>query len=213
MDKLWHTKPEAWVIEELNSTEHGLNNEEAISRLKKYGLNKLPETKPASIFSVFLSQFKSSLIYILLTAGVVVFLMGEMVDSVMIFGILIFNALVGTIQEGKAQNTLLALKNFVETKATVLREGKEIIISDKEIVPGDILILQEGEKIPTDARVILSHSLKIDEATLTGESEPKHKISEVQLNQENTSSQYKNMVYKGTTIVAGNGRAIAVSSI
>jgi len=212
MDKLWHTKPEAWIIEELSSSEHGLTNEEAVLRLKKYGYNKLSETKPTSVFSVFLSQFRSSLIYILLAAGVVVLLMGEMVDAIMIFGILFFNAIVGTVQEGKAQNTLLALKNFVETKATVLRNDKEIIIPDTEIVPGDILILQEGEKIPSDARITLSHGLKIDEATLTGESEPKHKVSEIQLDKGGTASQYKNMVYKGTTIVAGNGRAVAVAT-
>ncbi|PIR40264.1 MAG: ATPase [Candidatus Zambryskibacteria bacterium CG10_big_fil_rev_8_21_14_0_10_34_34] len=212
MDKLWHTKSSEDIIKELNSSEYGISNEEALLRLKKYGLNKLPESKVPSIFAIFFSQFKSSLIYILLVAGVAIFLMGEKIDSLMIFGILVFNAIVGTIQEGKAQNTLLALKKFVETKATVLRDDKEIIIPDTEIMLGDILILQEGERVPADARIILSHSLKIDEATLTGESEPKHKISEVEQNSGEGTFQYKNIVYKGTTIVAGNGRAIVIAT-
>lgn len=164
-----------------------------------------------SIFTIFLHQFQSPLIYILIAASVVVFVIGEVVDGSIILAVLLFNAIVGTIQEGKAQNTLLALKKFIETKATVLRDDKEIIISDTELVPGDILILQEGEKIPADARVVISHNLKADEATLTGESEPVHKTSEQEIEGE-TVGQYKNMVYKGTNIVAGNGRAIVIAT-
>ncbi len=212
MEKLWHTKSSTEVIKGLDSSEHGLTNEEAVIRLKKYGLNKLLETKIASVFSVFVGQFKSPLIYILLAAGIGIFIIGEVVDASMILGILLFNAIVGTVQEGKAQNTLLALKKFVETKATVLRDDKEIIIPDTEIVPGDILILQEGEKIPADARMMVSHNLKVDEATLTGESEPKHKISEQHMVGGSSTTQYKNIVYKGTTIMAGNGRAIAIAT-
>src|SRR3989338_6425611 len=207
MNNLWHTKSSIAVIEELQSSERGLSGEETILRLKQYGSNKLAEAKVDSIFTIFLHQFRSPLIYILMSASIVVFLMGEVVDGSIILAVLLFNAIVGTIQEGKAQNTLLALKKFVETKATVLRDNKELIILDTEIVPGDIIILQEGEKIPADARVILSHNLKVDEATLTGESEPVHKISE-QLPAGESFSQYKNIVYKATNIVAGNGRAV-----
>ncbi|OGN21737.1 MAG: hypothetical protein A2915_04605 [Candidatus Yanofskybacteria bacterium RIFCSPLOWO2_01_FULL_41_34] len=211
MNNLWHTKSSIAVIEELQSSERGLSGEETILRLKQYGSNKLAEAKVDSIFTIFLHQFRSPLIYILVSASIVVFLMGEVVDGSIILAVLLFNAIVGTIQEGKAQNTLLALKKFVETKATVLRDNKELIILDTEIVPGDIIILQEGEKIPADARVILSHNLKVDEATLTGESEPVHKISE-QLPAGESFSQYKNIVYKATNIVAGNGRAVVVAT-
>jgi len=204
MNNLWHTKSSTAVIEELHSSERGLNSQEVTLRLKQYGLNKLPDAKVDGIFTIFLRQFQSPLIYILVAASIIVFAMGEVVDGSIILAILLFNAIVGTIQEGKAQNTLLALKKFVETKATVLRDGKEIIISDTELVPGDILILQEGERIPADSRVILSHNLKVDEAALTGESEPIHKTSERQAAGE-TVGQYKNIVYKGTNIVAGNG--------
>ena len=208
---LWHTKSSAAVIEELRSSERGLSNDEVILRLKEYGRNKLPEAKVDGVVTIFLRQFQSPLIYILVAASIVVFVIGEVVDGSIILAVLLFNAIVGTIQEGKAQNTLLALKKFVETKATILREDKEMIVSDTELVPGDILILQEGEKIPADARVIVSHNLKVDEAALTGESEPVHKTSEREDARE-IVGQYKNIAYKGTNIVAGNGRAVVIAT-
>lgn len=199
------------VISSLGSTERGLSSDHANALLKKYGTNKLAESRVDSIATIFIRQFRSPLIYILVSASVIVFLMDEIIDGVVILAILLFNAIVGTIQEGKAQNTLLALKRFTETKATVLRDNKEVIIPDLEVVPGDVLVLQEGERIPADARVILSHNLKVDEATLTGESEPVHKTSDP-LPQETSSIQYKNIVYKATHIVSGSARAIVVAT-
>ncbi|MCR4311005.1 MAG: HAD-IC family P-type ATPase [Candidatus Taylorbacteria bacterium] len=211
MKNNFHTKSSLSVIEELSSSEHGLSNVEATLRLKQYGQNKLPEAKVDGVLVIFLRQFQSPLIYILIAASTVVFIIGEVVDGSIILSVLLFNAIVGTIQEGRAQNTLLALKKFVETKATVLRDDTEIIIPDTELVPGDILIFQEGEKIPADARVMLSHNLKVDEAALTGESEPVHKTSEYIVTGE-TIGQYKNITYKGTNIVAGNGRAVVIAT-
>lgn len=207
----WQIKSETDVLLELNSNERGLSDAEAALRLKRYGENKLTEAKAEGIFTIFLRQFQSSLIYILVAAGAVVFAIGEVVDGSIIVAVLLFNAVVGAIQEGRAQNTLLALKKFVETKAAVLRDGKEIIISDKELVPGDILILQEGEKVPADARVIVSNNLKVDEASLTGESEPARKTSEIERNGD-AVGRYKNIVYKGTSIISGNGRAAVVAT-
>src|SRR3990167_6259210 len=116
---LWHTKSSVAVIEELRSSERGLSNNEAILRLKQCGQNKLPAARVDGIFTIFLRQFQSPLIYILVAASIVVFVIGEVVDGSIILSLLLFNAIVGTIQEGKAQNTLLALKKFVETKATI----------------------------------------------------------------------------------------------
>src|SRR3989338_7485130 len=110
----WHTKSSAVVIEELRSSERGLSNAEATLRLKQYGQNKLQEAKVDGIVTIFLRQFQSPLIYILVAASIVVFVIGEVVDGSIILAVLLFNAIVGTIQEGKAQNTLLALKKFVE---------------------------------------------------------------------------------------------------
>lgn len=212
MSQQWYTFSLEKTFNELETSDQGLSLQVAKKRLSQYGANSLPEEKPRSIFQLFLSQFRSPLIYILLAASAVVFLMGETVDGSIILAVLLFNAIVGVIQEGKAQNTLLALKKFTQTNATVLRENKEYIIPDNEVTVGDILILQEGERIPADARIILSQSLKVDEASLTGESEPIPKSVEV-LKQENLpTAEQKNMVFKGTNVVAGNGKAVVVAT-
>jgi Ca2+-transporting ATPase len=214
MDEKWYSKTLPEIFQALNSSERGLSNLEAEKRFQKYGPNKLPEAKVDSLVAIFLRQFQSPLIYILLAASVIVFVIEkEIIDGSIILAVLIFNALVGTIQEGKAQNTLLALKQFVETNATVLREGKEIIIPDREVVPGDIVILQEGEKVPTDARIIAATNLAIDEAALTGESEPTHKIADTLMDVPDLPTpEQKNMVFKGTNILSGNGVAIVVAT-
>lgn len=211
MNNNFHTQSLTNVFDKLQTSERGLTIEEASRRLKEYGQNKLPESKADSLAIIFLRQFRSPLIYILLAASAVVFAMGEIIDGSIILAVLIFNAIVGTIQEGKAQNTLLALKKFVETKATVLRDGREIIISDTEVVSGDIVILQEGEKVPADARVILSQNMKVDEAALTGESEPVHKVAD-ELDFGTNTQDKRNMIFKGTHIVAGNGRAVVTGT-
>lgn len=208
----WHNKELPAVFEELGSNESGLGLDEALRRLKEDGLNVLPETKPDGVGTIFLRQFKSPLIYILLAASVIVFLMGEAADGSIILAVLLFNAIVGTIQEGKAQNTLLALKKFVETNATALRDGKEIVIPDREVVRGDVLILQEGEKVPADARIISTSNLKIDEASLTGESEPASKMPDSIQKDVLPAPEQRNMVFKGTNVVAGNGRAVVVTT-
>lgn len=208
----WYLKTPAEIFDELRSSERGLAMEEIPRRLKEYGINKLPEGKTDGLTVIFLRQFQSPLIYILLAAAGIVFAMGETIDGSIIFAVLFFNAVVGTIQEGKAQNTLLALKKFVETKAMVLRDGKEFIIPDSEVVPGDILLLQEGEKAPADARIIAATNLKIDEAALTGESEPVHKIIDTLERVDFATAEQKNMVFKGTHILAGNGKAIVVAT-
>jgi len=207
----WHTKTISEILDTLHARERGITKKEAERRLKEYGLNKLPEGKVNALPIIFLSQFQSPLIYILLAAAGIVFAMGETIDASVILTVLFFNAVVGTIQEGRAQNTLLALKRFAQTNATVLREGKELIISDTEVVPGDILILQEGDKIPADARIMLSHNLRLDEAALTGESASVHKVSEV-LSGDLPVSEQKNMVFNGTHIVGGNGEAVVVAT-
>ena len=212
MENNWQAKAKADVLKLLQSSEDGLSLKEAADRLKKYGANKLPEDKPDNPVLIFLRQFQSPLIYVLLIAAAIIFFIGEPSDSLIILAILLFNAAVGTIQEGKAQNTLLALKNFVQTKATVMRAGRELIISDAEVVPGDIIILQEGEKVPADARVILSYSLNLDEAMLTGESEPEHKIVEPMVSGAWPAAEIKNMVFKGSYVLSGNGRAVVVAT-
>ncbi len=207
----WYSKTPAEIFQELHSSEQGLSQEEAKRRSEEYGLNKLPDGKVDSYLVIFLRQFQSPLIYILLAVSVMVFAMGDIVDGIIILGVLIFNAIIGTVQEGKAQNTLLALKNFIETKATVLRDGKELIIPDRDLVPGDVIILYEGEKIPADARVISAYNLRLDEASMTGESVPVHKTADKVEVTENSEITQKNMVFKGTHIILGNGKALVTA--
>lgn len=211
--KLWHTLSLPDIERELKTNFHdGLSEPEADSRFKEYGPNKLPEGKAEKLLLIFLRQFQSPLIYTLFAAAAVVFFLREFIDGFIILSVLLFNAAVGTIQEGKAQNTLLALKKFAETTAAVLRGGKEIIISDTMLIPGDIVILREGEKTPADCRLIASNNLMIDEAALTGESEPVYKSSEVLENPDLNITDQKNMVFKGTNIVVGNGSAVVVAT-
>src|SRR3989338_3514856 len=208
----WHTQGLEETLDALDTSERGLSAGEAARRFKELGPNVLPEAKAENLALLFLRQFKSPLIYVLLGAAAVVFAMGQIADGAIIVAVLILNSIVGTVQEGRAQNTIRALKTFVETNAEVVRDDEELIVPDKEVVEGDIVILQEGEKVPADARIILSHSLKVDEASLTGESVPVAKSSEPLSKQNLPPSEQVNMVFKGTFIVAGNGKAVVVAT-
>jgi Ca2+-transporting ATPase len=212
MSESWYAKTSLEVLDSLAATEHGLTPADAIRRLKEQGENVLPESPREALALIFVRQFQSPLIYILFGASAVVYFTGEPVDAAIILGVLVFNAIIGTIQEGRAQSTLSALKNFVETKATVTREGKELVIPDRELVAGDIILLQEGERVPADARLIHASTLKVDEAALTGESTPAHKITEPIVAEKLQPVEQKNMVFKGTYAVAGNARAVVVAT-
>lgn len=200
------------VFKGLNSNERGLSEKEAQNRFEKIGPNKLPEPKVDGMLLIFLRQFKSPLIYVLLVAAILILLIGEKTDSLIIMAVLLLNAVIGAFQEGKAQNTLLALKKLVAINTTVLRDGKELIIPHGELVPGDIIILEEGEKIPADARLISCYNLRADEAILTGESVPKNKLAEPIKGSGITIADQKNMIFRGTNILSGNGKAIVINT-
>src|SRR3989344_3835315 len=208
----WHAEELPIVYKELQTNEVGLRVDEAPRRLKEDRPSILPEVRPDSFSIVFLRQFQSPLIYILFAASMTVFLLGETADGSIILAILLFNATVGTIQEGRAQNTLRALKRYVETSATVVRDGQEMVIPDREVVRGDILVLREGEKIPSDARIIVANGLKTDEASLTGESEPVDKTADVIRQKDLPVAEQRNMVFKGTNVLIGNGQAVVAST-
>mgnify|MGYP001562118622 CR=1 FL=1 len=208
----WHTTPVEDIFALLGTEEQGLSNAEVSARLQKYGENKLPDAKQDSLVRVFLRQFQSPLIYLLIAAAGAVLLVGEVSDTFIILAVLVFNAIAGTIQEGRAQNTLASLRKFVETRATVLREGKEEIIPDGKIVPGDILIMQEGERVPADARLITVRNFRVDEAALTGESIPVHKITEALHGETLPVADRRNMIFKGTHVATGTSRALVVGT-
>lgn len=212
MIKFYHAATAEEIAQELDTNLNGLSVAEAQQRLKESGRNVLPEPKVPSAAAIFFAQFLSPLILILIISAAVILLLGEMVDALIIFLVLFFNAVIGAIQEGKAQNTLLALKKFVATTATVWRDGKNLIASDQEIVVGDIIFLAEGDKIPADARLIAANSFKVDEASFTGESIPLSKTTDILKAQALAPQDQHNMVFKGTHVVGGNARAIVVAT-
>ncbi|MEX0930573.1 MAG: HAD-IC family P-type ATPase [Candidatus Paceibacterota bacterium] len=209
----WYTRDAHEVLTHFKvDVETGLSAEEVRSRREIYGANKLPEAASDTLLAIFIRQFKSPLIYLLMAAAAMVLFLGEYIDGGIIVFILIFNAVVGTVQSYKAQNTLLALKKFAETFATVRRNGEEEVIKDEGLVPGDIIILKEGEKVPADARIISAHNLRATEAALTGESDPISKQTDVVEGVDLPLGDRRNMVYRGTSIVGGNAVAIVVST-
>lgn len=208
----WYNQDIQKVFEGLGSAPDGLTAHEAAARLHRDGPNTLPEAKPDSIALVFFRQFQSPLIYVLFAAAMAVLLLGEQTDALVIFAVLLFNATVGTIQEGRAQHTLRALKQYVETSATVLRGGDEVIVPDREVVRGDTLVVREGEKIPADARVVNARGLLLDESSLTGESTPVSKGVDPIYADNLPIAEQHNMVFKGTHVVAGEGRILATAT-
>ncbi len=209
----WHTLPLSDVERKLGTDLHaGLSNDEAQKRREVHGPNELPAGRPDPLYLIFFRQFQSPLIYILLAASAIVFFLGDIVDGFVILFVLIFNAVIGAIQEGKAQDALLALRKFAETQAAVLRSGTETIVADRELVPGDVIVLQAGDRVPADARVLESKTLQVDEAALTGESLPVHKQEAVIADGNVAPGELLNMVFKGTSVTSGLGKAVVVAT-
>jgi len=187
--------------------QQGLAVEEAGRRLEIYGYNELKEEEKASPFILFINQFKNVLIIILLVATVLSALVGELVDAGLIMVIVVFSAVLGFVQEYRAERALEALRKMLAPTITAIRGGRELEVPSKEIVPGDIVLLEAGDKIPADARLVEIHSLKSDEAPLTGESIPITK--ELKLSREDAPvGDQKNMVFTGTTVTYGRGKAV-----
>lgn len=211
--KQWCTLDSDAVVGHFESSREGLTSEVVRKRLEEFGANKLPTKKPDTFFTIFIRQFQSPLLYILMLAAVVALLLGEITDGLIIIAVLILNGVVGAIQEGKAQDSLFALKKFTETESLVVRDGKNVIVPSLDLVPGDIILLKEGDKIPADARIIETKDLVVDEAALTGESKPVQKTSEtLSEGEEIVVSDQTNMLFKGTHISAGRGRAVVVAT-
>ncbi len=188
----------------------GLSQAEAKARLSLQGPNLLPEKPPESWWLVFFRQFQSPFIYILFVCSAVIYFLNQITDASIILVVLLINAVIGMLQEGRAGRILQSLKKLSFSEATVLREGVEVILPEAEVVLGDILVLKEGQKVTADARVIFSHNLGLDEAALTGESGAVPKKDAV-LGEENlpVSAQH-NLVFKGTAVLSGDGQAVVV---
>lgn len=166
---IWHSLETKQVLKELDSNLHeGLAQDTAKKRIEQYGLNELRKEEGVSPLTLFINQFKNMLIIILLIATVLSAVVGELVDALLILVIVVFCAILGFVQEYRAERALEALKKMLSPTITVLRGGKEEEILSKELVPGDILLLEAGDKVPADARLIENYSLRCDESPLPG---------------------------------------------
>ncbi|HIH42319.1 TPA: calcium-translocating P-type ATPase, SERCA-type [Candidatus Woesearchaeota archaeon] len=199
------------VFAELSVTANGLTSAEALTRQQKYGLNVLKAKKAISPLEIFVAQFKSFVVGILLVAVLISLFLGEYLDSAVIGAILILNAVLGFVQEYRAGKAIEALKKLGSIKAKVLRDGKEVEVDASELVPGDVLIIEEGDKINADSRLIEVISLETQEAALTGESTPVEK-SECVVKEGSGLGDQKNMLFAGTVVTKGRGKAIVIST-
>lgn len=210
--KHWHHCPSEEVTTLLDTDQNkGLSHFGAKHRLERYGLNMVTAKKQKGLLQRFLLQFHQPLVYILLVAGFVTLLLQEYVDSSVIFGVVIINAIIGFIQEAKAERAIESLKKMMVTQATVLRDGKWLSVDSVNLVVGDIIQLQSGDKVPADVRLLRSRDLQVDESALTGESVPVIKKEEV-LDPETILADRRNMAYAGTMVTYGQARAVVVAT-
>ena len=208
----WYQLDYGEVLKSLQTSEQGLSEAEAKERLEKHGPNKLPEERGISRLKILLHQFTSPLIYILMVAAVVTAFLGEYIDTGVIVAVLILNAVIGYFQEYKAETSVRALKSMVVPRAKVMRGGKEIEIASEFLVPGDIVLLASGMRVPADLRLFKATELRVDEAALTGESVPIEKATKPIREENLTPGDQTNMAFMGTVVVNGRARGMVVET-
>lgn len=206
-NKNWYALKIHQCFRRLDSSKNGLTDKQVERRQKMFGKNTLPSGPRLSALAILLSQIKSPLVYVLLIAGVISLFLNHLTDAIVIFFAVFINTTFGFWQENKANNAIAHLKKIVRQQAKVIRNGRQIKIDSSELVPGDIIFLRPGDKVPADARLIEADNLRVIEATLTGESEPSKK--RIKFLAKGTSlADRENMVYLGTLVARGNGQAV-----
>ena len=211
MVKQWHSKTAQEAISDLNVTSKGLTTQQAQERLAQYGPNELKKEKGKSPVKILLGQFTDILMIILLIATGLSIAVGEVTDAIIILAIVIASATLGFTQEYRSEKAVEALKKMTAPTASVLRDGKEVRIPATQLVPGDIILLYTGDKVPADARLLEAFTMKTDEASLTGESSPVNK-SIGELPEQTQLNDRRNIVYTGTVVVYGRGKAVVTTS-
>ncbi|MBU0480418.1 MAG: cation-transporting P-type ATPase [Proteobacteria bacterium] len=206
----WHSMGSSDVLTFLQTTDTGLNGPEAAKRQQRYGANRITPPQKRSPLLRFFLQFHNTLIYVLIGAGLVTAFLEHWIDAGVILGVVVINALIGFIQEGKAEKALEAIRDILSLNAVVLRDGKRRDIPAEEITVGDIVFLQSGDKVPADLRLIRVKELRVDEAALTGESEPVAKNIQPAA-REATIGDHLSMAYSGTLVTYGQGTGVAVA--
>ncbi len=208
----WHALSVEEVLKKLSvDPAKGLSSSEAEERLRKYGLNEIPVKKKSPIV-LFARQFANFLIGILLVATAISAFLGEVVDAIAIFVVVLIMGVFGFVQEYRAEKTLEALKKLAAPKCRVVRDGVEAEVEASRLVPGDVVLLREGDRIPADLRLVEAENLEVDESPLTGESTPVSKQAEVVLRPETPVSDRSNMAFMGTYVVRGRGRGVVVAT-
>ncbi|SHF10807.1 Ca2+-transporting ATPase [Tissierella praeacuta DSM 18095] len=211
--KEWYSKSKEEILSELNTNlNSGLTKNEVDLRLEKYGSNDLREEDKKSFFSKIVAQFSDFLILILIGAAIISFAVGESKDAIVIIAIVMVNAFLGIYQEGRAEKALDALKKMSSPNAKVIRDGTTEVAPASSLVPGDIVVLDAGDIIPADLRLVESSNLKIEEASLTGESVPVEKDSNVFFEEEVSLGDRKNMAYMSTAVTYGRGKGVVVGT-
>ena len=210
MTEYFYQKTSEDVQKILNTTEQGLSIDEALIRLKKYGLNEVHQEKKDSWYSIFIRQFKSLIVWILIAAATISYSIGHEIEFIVILIIIGFIILINFFEEFKAAKEMESLINMSPKKSIVLRDGKKVKILTRQITVGDIIVLERGDIVGADARLITCNNLMIDESALTGESLPVRKKSEIVFDKEISLAQRSNMVFAGTQITSGDGLAIVV---
>ena len=199
------------IEKELETSNKGLSKEEVLNRQQKYGKNTLPKKEQDSILKIFFNEFKDPMVILLLVAILASIIAGEVIDAIAILFIVLIDAMMGTYQENKANNTAEALAKLVTTKVKVVRDDDVISIDAEDLTIGDYVLLESGDKISADMRIVEAHNLMVDESILTGESVQVNKNSEV-INKENVIiAEQSNMAFSGTTVVTGRAKAIVVN--
>ena len=208
----WHSLPARDALARLGADpEQGLAEDEAAQRLLRHGPNSLPEQAGRSALMRFLSQLKEPLVLVLIGSGIATSFLGEWVDSSVIFGVVIVNAAIGYLQESKAEAALAALARALATEVTVLRDGRRRRMDAVSLVPGDVVWLAAGDKVPADLRIVSARQLRTSEAALTGEAAPIDKHHD-ELPADTPLADRRNMAYAGTTVVAGQGHGLVVAT-
>ncbi|KKC28525.1 calcium-transporting P-type ATPase, PMR1-type [Caldanaerobacter subterraneus] len=212
MKKYWNMPIEE-IKKELETDDvYGLTQEQVNERLLKHGKNILREKERKSIFSLFIEQFKDYMVLILIVASIISFFLGETTDASIILAIVILNALLGTVQENKAEKSLEALKKLSQPLAKVIRDGKVMEVEASSLVVGDVVLIEAGNIIPADGRLVEAKNLKVDESVLTGESVPVEKVDTVIEKEDIPLGDRFNLVYMGTTVTYGRGKFIVTAT-
>lgn len=208
----WHAQPLATVLTELDTTEQGLSSEEAQTRLRRYGKNSLPQQPPPTWWQIFARQFQSPLIYVLVAAAVVAIIVGDAKDAGFIAAVLLINAAIGAYQEFRAEQSSRALQQLLHIHASTIRDNEVVEIDAEDIVPGDIVWLESGNRVPADLRLISSHGLEIDQSLLTGESLGVPKDAAWTGDELVPVADRLNLVYAASIVVRGRAKAVVIST-